>query len=174
MVRACLIVLTTLLTGHILTGCIVPPKPTFVSPELEVLSKDQTATLDWFDCQRQLGIACTVSVQRVEDEDRVELVPEAREYSRAELPPGTYHVQVFTYLTGGKYKDLMRIKLQGKVNFMAGHEYIVNNSSWYSDTTNPTTGSQSWWIEEAKSGDAVVGGKPPEHLPGFRYNLFYK
>jgi len=166
-------VLTMLLAGHILTGCIVPPKPTFVSPELEALSKDRTAILDWFDCQRLLGIACTVSVQREEDEVRVELVPDAREYSRAELPPGTYHVQVFTYSTGGKYKDLMRNVLQGKVNFMAGHEYIVINSSWYSDKT-PSWGSQSWWIEEAKSGEVVAGAKPPEHLPGFKYNLFYK
>jgi len=174
-VRVGLIMLTTLVAGHILTGCITLPKSTFVSPELEVLSKGQMAILDWRDCQRVWGIGCTVSVQRVEDEVRVELVPEAREYDRAELPPDTYHVRVFSYLTGGKYKDVMSITLQGKVTFLAGHEYIVNKAIWHADVTAQRWwGSSSWWIEEAKSGDVVAGGKPPEHLPGFRYNPFYK
>jgi hypothetical protein len=160
----------------LISACgITPSVSEFLSPEVEGQTQEQLAILDWRDCLGRWGIACTVSVQRKEGEQQVEMVSDARNYNQAKLPPGTYTVRVFEFLTGGKYKDIQGTVLQGFITLKPGRKYLVNKSLWSADVTAQYwAGATSWWIEDAESGVVLTGAKPPEHLPGFKYNPFWR
>lgn len=156
----------------LISGCVTPFASTYISPEVEGQAQEQLAILDWRDCLRTWGIGCHVSLLREKDEQQVEMVSNARDFNQAKLPPGNYLVYVYSYLTSGKFKDIQSLALYDQVTLEPGRKYLVNKSLWTADISKQYT--DSWWIEDAESGEAIAGGKPPEHLPGFKYHLFYR
>jgi len=156
----------------LITGCWTPSASTYINPEVEGQAQEQIAFLDWRDCRAGSGWACYVSVQREEGELQVEMVIDTRNFNQAKLPPGNYLVSLYAYLPGGwgEFKDYKTLVLTDQVKLEPGRTYLVNKSLWTADALGRYV--RSWWIEDQESGETIAGGKPPEHLPGFKYHLF--